>query len=177
MPADRFPSPPLPAGDDWLACSDAPLDAGEASRWVVVPPCGAVVTFCGTARDHAGDRTGVHRLEYEAYDEHVVPVLRAVADGVRGRWPELGRLVLWHRTGSLAVGDVAVVVAVSTPHRDGAFDAARWALDEIKATAPIWKREHHDGGVAWGRCDHRPGHGTTGAVLGGAVPVAEPVRS
>ncbi|MEZ5183420.1 MAG: molybdenum cofactor biosynthesis protein MoaE, partial [Acidimicrobiales bacterium] len=64
-----------PAGDDWLACADAALDPGVASSWVVTPDCGASVTFVGTARDHAGDRTGVRLLEYEAYDEHVVPVL------------------------------------------------------------------------------------------------------
>jgi len=155
------PLPALPPahGDDWLSCVDAPLLAETASSWVVQPRCGAVVTFCGTARDHAGERTGVHLLEYEAYEEHVVPALALVAAGTRARFPDLGRLVLWHRTGALAVTEVAVVVAVATPHRDAAFDAARWAIDELKATAPIWKREHWDGGVDWGRCDHRPGHG------------------
>lgn len=159
-----------PAGDRWLACVDGPLDPGRASSWAVDPRCGAVVTFTGTARDHAGDRTGVHLLEYEAYDEQVVPVLEAVATELRRRWPDLGRVALWHRTGALQVTDVAVVVAVSTPHRDAAFDAARWAIDEVKATAPIWKREHHDGGVDWGRCDHRDQHGTTGPVLGADLP-------
>lgn len=152
-----------PAGDDWLACVDGPLDPGRASAWVVRPDCGASVTFVGTARDHAGDRTGVHLLEYEAYDAQVVPVLRVVAEETRHRFPEVGRLVLWHRTGELAVTDVAVVVAVSTPHRDAAFEAARWAIDEVKATAPIWKREHWaDGHDDWGRCDHREGHDVRG---------------
>lgn len=152
-----------PEGDDWLACADGPLDPAVASAWVVVPHCGAVVTFVGTARDHAGDRTGVHLLEYEAYDEHVVPVLGIVAHEVRRRHPDLGRVALWHRTGGLQVTDAAVVVAVSAPHRDAAFDAARWAIDEVKATAPIWKREHWaDGHDDWGRCDHRAGHDVTG---------------
>ncbi|CAN5128783.1 hypothetical protein BH20ACT3_BH20ACT3_02270 [soil metagenome] len=170
MPPDRpvFPAPPR--DDDWLACVDAPLDVAVASAWVVRPSCGAVVTFCGTARDHAGHRTGVHLLEYEAYEEHVVPVLARVAAEARVRWPDLGRMALWHRTGALEVTDVAVVVAISTPHRDAAFDAARWSIDEVKAAAPIWKREHWDGGVDWGRGDHRSGHGTTGPVLGGTVP-------
>ena len=139
---------------------------------MVEPSCGAVVTFVGTARDHAGERTGVHLLEYEAYEEHVVPVLAKVAAELRSRFPDLGRVVLWHRTGALNVTDVAVVVAVSTPHRDAAFEAARWAIDEVKAAAPIWKREHWDGGVEWGRCDHRAGHGTTGEPVGGAESVA-----
>ncbi|QXC60456.1 molybdenum cofactor biosynthesis protein MoaE [Aquihabitans sp. G128] len=159
MPVDQQPLAAPPAGDDWLACVDAALDPGAAPSWAVVPSCGAVVTFTGTARDHADGRTGVTLLEYEAYEEHVVPVLRTVAAELRRRHPDLGRVALWHRTGALAVTDVAVVVAVSTPHRDAAFEAARWAIDEVKAAAPIWKREHHDGGVDWGRCDHREGHG------------------
>jgi molybdopterin synthase catalytic subunit len=164
--------PPLaaPVGDQWLGCVEAALDPGRATSWVVVPGCGAVVTFTGTARDHAGDRHGVHLLEYEAYEEHVVPVLEQVASDLRARFPDVGRVVLWHRTGALQVTDVAVVVAVSTPHRDAAFEAARWAIDEVKATAPIWKREHWDGGSAWGRCDHREGHGTTGATLADDAP-------
>lgn len=154
-----------PAGDDWLACTDVVLDPGAASTWAVVPSCGAVVTFTGTARDHADGRTGVTLLEYEAYDEQVLPVLERVAAELRRRHPDVGRVALWHRTGPLEVTGVAVVVVVSAPHRDGAFEAARWAIDEVKASAPIWKREHHDGGVDWGRCDHRPGHGSTGGPL------------
>ncbi|MCU1356938.1 MAG: molybdopterin converting factor, large subunit [Acidimicrobiales bacterium] len=150
---------PPPDGRRWLACVDAPLDPQVATEWVIQPSCGAVVTFCGTARDHADGRTGVHLLEYEAYEEQVLPALERVAVATAERHPEVGRIALWHRIGALAVTDVAVVVAVSTPHRDAAFDAARWAIDELKATAPIWKREHHDGGVDWGRCDHRSDHG------------------
>lgn len=164
------PSAPLagvgrssPAGDDWLRCTADPLEVAVASGWVVRPDCGASVTFVGTARDHAGDRTGVHMLEYEAYDEQVVPVLSVVATQTRERFEPVRRLALWHRTGALAVTDVAVVVAVSSAHRDAAFDAARWAIDELKATAPIWKREHWaDGHDDWGRCDHRAGHDVTG---------------
>ena len=166
------PTWPPPAGDDWLACADAALDPGRASAWVVTPDCGASVTFVGTARDHAGDRTGVRLLEYEAYDEHVVPVLAGVAAEVRLRHPEVRRIALWHRTGSLAVTDVAVVVAVASAHRDAAFDAARWAIDEVKATAPIWKREHWEGGHDdWGRCDHRHGHDVRGLHRPPGAPV------
>lgn len=145
---------PPPAGLDWLACVDADLDVSAAARWVVEPSCGAVVTFSGTVRDHSEQATGVERLEYEAYEEHVVPALEAVAADLRARFPYLGRIVIWHRVGSLAVTDTAVVVAVSAPHRGDAFDAARTAIDQVKATAPIWKREHHAGGTHWVRCDH-----------------------
>jgi molybdopterin synthase catalytic subunit len=76
--------------------------------------------------------------------------MEALAREVRGRWPVVGRIVLLHRTGTVALGDAAVVVAVSAPHRAEAFEAARFAIDELKRTVPIWKREAWDGGESWG---------------------------
>ena len=139
-----------PSGDDWIALSEGALPVDEASRWVVQPHCGAVVTFTGTARDHAEGRPGVHRLEYEAYEEPALERMRAVAAEVRRRWPVAGRLVLLHRTGVVEVGATAVVAAASAPHRGEAFEAARFAIDELKRTVPIWKRESWDGGESWG---------------------------
>lgn len=136
--------------DTWIGLSDRPLPVAEASAWAVRPDCGALVLFSGTARDHAPGRDGVYRLDYEAYDEHVVPVLRSVAEQARHRWPVLGRIALLHRVGSLDIGESAVVVAVSAPHRPEAFDAARFCIDTLKETAPIWKRESFAGGEAWG---------------------------
>ena len=74
---------------------------------------------------------------------------RVVAEA-RARWPALGRIAILHRTGALEVTESAVVVAVSAAHRHEAFEAARFCIDEVKATAPIWKREHWAGGVDWG---------------------------
>jgi molybdopterin synthase catalytic subunit len=140
-----------PSDDDtWVGLTADELPVADAAAWVTVPHCGAVALFVGTARDHAGERTGVHTLTYEAYEEQVVPRLSAVAAALRARWPEVGRIVLLHRTGRLAVGDAAVVVAVSTPHRAAAFDAARYGIDAVKATVPIWKKESWDGGESWG---------------------------
>jgi molybdopterin synthase catalytic subunit len=146
---DATVEPPV-AGDDWvaLAASDLPIDT--ASAWVVRADCGATVTFTGTARDHADGRPGVYRLEYEAYEEPALLRLRAVANELRTRWPEVGRVALLHRTGGLAISDAAVVVAVSAPHRAEAFEAARFAIDELKRTVPIWKREAWEGGESWG---------------------------
>jgi len=138
------------SGDDWVALSDAPLPVADASEWIVLPSCGATVTFTGTARDHAEGRPGVHRLEYEAYDEPALARLQAIAAEVRERWPVVGRIALLHRTGVVELGDAAVVVAVSAPHRGEAFDAARFGIDELKRTVPIWKREAWDGGESWG---------------------------
>jgi len=137
-------------GADWVALSDAPLPVAAASAWVVLPGCGATVTFTGTARDHADGRPGVHRLEYEAYDEPALARLRAIVAEVRTRWPMVGRVALLHRTGVVELGDAAVIVAVSAPHRGEAFDAARYGIDELKRTVPIWKRESWDGGESWG---------------------------
>lgn len=137
------------AGDDWLALSADPLPVAAAYEWAVRPGCGAVVLFSGTVRDHAEGRAGVSLLEYEAYEEQVVPVLGEIAAEARRRWPRLGRIVLIHRTGPLRVEDSSVVVTVSAPHRPEAFEAARFGIDALKATVPIWKRETWQDGVGW----------------------------
>ena len=120
-----------------------------ARVWAEHPSCGAVVLFTGTVRDHADGRPGVSKLEYEAYEEQVVPRLAAIAAEARGRAPEVRRLVLLHRVGRLAVGEASVVVVASAPHRGEAFDAARFAIDTLKATVPIWKRETWADGDDW----------------------------
>jgi molybdopterin synthase catalytic subunit len=137
-------------GADWVALSRAELPAAEASRWVVRADCGATVTFTGTARDHAEGRPDVHQLEYEAYDEQAQRRLEEVAAEARRRWPTLGRVALLHRTGIVDIGSAAVVVAVSAPHRAEAFEAARFAIDDLKRTLPVWKRESWAGGESWG---------------------------
>lgn len=123
--------------------------------WVVRRDCGAQVLFTGTVRDHSAGRDGVTALVYEAYAGQVEPRLRAVAREARARWPELGRTVLLHRVGRLELTDCSVAVAVSAPHRPEAFAAARFCIDTLKATAPIWKKEHWAGGEGWGTlaCD------------------------
>ena len=104
----------------------------------------------GVARDHSADRDGVDRLEYEAYESQVAPRLQELATEARRRWPDLGRLVMLHRVGELVVGDSAVVVVASSPHRPDAFAGARFCIDALKATIPIWKRERWDEGESWG---------------------------
>ena len=149
-PRDDRRNDHAPGGDTWVGLLSSSLPVAEVAGWVVRPDCGALVLFSGTARDHAPGRQDVHRLDYEAYDEHVVPVLADVARQARARWPMLGRVAVLHRTGSLAIGESAVVVAVSAPHRAEAFDAARFCIDTVKETAPIWKREAWAGGESWG---------------------------
>lgn len=142
------------ATDDWVMLTSDTLMTDEAARWVVRPSCGAVVSFAGTVRDHAEGRDEVSELEYEAYAEQVEPRLRAIAAVARERWPMIGRIVCWHRIGRLELGEVSVVVASSTPHRPEAFESARFLIDAIKATVPIWKKETWSEGADWSLCDH-----------------------
>jgi molybdopterin synthase catalytic subunit len=139
-----------PEADTWTGLFDGPLPVEAASAWAVLSSCGAVVTFSGTARDHSVGRSGVSRLEYEAYEEQVVPRLDEIASAARLRWSDLGRIALLHRVGVVPIAESAVVVAVSSPHRAHAFDAARFCIDTLKETVPIWKREDWSEGSSWG---------------------------
>jgi molybdopterin synthase catalytic subunit len=136
-------------GLDWLALTAEPLPVGAAYEWAVLPSCGAVVLFSGTARDHADGRTDVVELTYEAYEEHVLPRFAAIAAEIRRSWPTTGRIAVLHRTGALALGESSVVIVVSAPHRAEAFEAARFGIDTLKATAPIWKQERWADGTDW----------------------------
>jgi len=134
---------------EWIELSADPLPVDRVLAWAVRPECGAVDVFCGTVRDHSEGRAGVEVLDYEAYDAMVVPRLEELAAEARRRWPEIGRIALLHRTGPLSVGEVSVVVAVSTPHRAESFEATEWCIDTLKETVPIWKRERWAGGDDW----------------------------
>lgn len=145
----------LPSGTDtWVGIFANPLPTDDVAAWVLSPSCGAVSTFVGTVRDHSEGRTGITRLDYEAHPAMAEARLAVIAEIARRHWPEIGRVAMLHRTGSLVVGDIAVVVAVSTPHRREAFEATSWCIDTLKATVPIWKYEVWDGGEGWGQCTH-----------------------
>lgn len=136
-------------GDDWLGLYAGPLPVDEAIRWATLDACGATVAFTGTVRDHSAGREGVSSLTYEAWEEQVEPVMGSVAAEARTRWPDIGRVVVLHRTGDLGLGEAAVLVVASAPHRGEAFEAARFLIDETKARAPIWKKETWAGGHDW----------------------------
>lgn len=136
----------------WVSVTDEPLDPTGVLSFVEHPQAGASVLFSGTVRDHSPGRMGVTSLEYEAYDSVVESKITEVVDEARDRWPIL-RVAAVHRTGSLAIGESAVLVAVSTSHRADAFPAARYVIDELKHRAPIWKKEHWPGGAEWVRED------------------------
>lgn len=138
-----------PDGDDWLGLARSILPVTEALTWAESSRCGAVVLFSGLVRDHSPGRDAVSGLEYEAYEEEVVPHMVQVVGQLRASWPEVGRVAMLHRIGSLGVGESAVVVVVAAPHRAEAFEAARFAIDTLKASVPIWKRETWAGGQEW----------------------------
>ena len=129
---------------------DGPLPVQAASEWVVHPSCGAVVVFTGTSRDHSAGRENVSLLEYEAYTEQVVPRLDLLVESLRQHWPDVVRVAMLHRVGPVPVTEAAVVVAVSSPHRSAAFEAAKYGIDTLKSTVPIWKKEEWEGGSSWG---------------------------
>ena len=141
-------------GDEWFALTADELPVAKIYEWAVRPECGAVVLFSGTVRDHADGRTDVTSLEYEAYEDAVIPSFKKISDETRVRFPDARRIAILHRTGSLALGESSVVVAVSSAHRPVAFDAARFAIDALKESAPIWKKENWSGGSDWGTGAH-----------------------
>ncbi|HLW44668.1 MAG TPA: molybdenum cofactor biosynthesis protein MoaE [Acidimicrobiales bacterium] len=142
-------SPP-PEGDDWIGLARTALPVEAAVAWATLPHCGAVVSFLGTVRDHAEGREGVEELVYEAYESPARARMAEVVGDARRRWPSVARVAVLHRLGSLGVGDTAVVVVVSAPHRQDAFSAGGHVIDTVKATVPIWKYERWEGGEDWG---------------------------
>jgi molybdopterin synthase catalytic subunit len=131
-----------------MAISREPLDPAAAMAEVGRPQAGAVAVFVGTVRNHSHDHDGVTHLEYEAFEERVLDVIAEVVAEAEERWPILAGVVE-HRVGRVDLGRPAVVVAVAAAHRDAAFDAARYLIDEIKVRAPLWKKEHWPGGGEW----------------------------
>lgn len=139
-----------------VALRNAPPSIDEAVANVSHPGAGAVCVFLGVVRDESAGRPVV-RLDYEAYQAMAVAEMKRIVDELVAEIPE-ARLAVVHRTGTLRVGDVAVVCAASAPHRDEAYRACRALIDRVKARVPIWKREHGPEGAYWvgwedARCD------------------------
>jgi molybdopterin synthase catalytic subunit len=131
-----------------VSLTEEPIQPHLLLAEVATPSAGATVLFLGTARDHSDDVAGVTHLEYDAYREHVEPVLALIVEEAAGKWPILA-VVVEHRVGRVEVGEPSVAVAVSSAHRADAFEAARYVIDELKTRAPIWKQENWPGGSRW----------------------------
>jgi molybdopterin synthase catalytic subunit len=128
-----------------IAVRESELSVDEVRAAVADPAAGGIALFAGTVRDSDHDR-GVSGLSYSAHPS-AVDELRRVAEAIAEKYPVIG-IAAVHRVGDLAIGDLAVVLAVSCPHRAEAFDACRDLIDVLKASVPIWKHQRFDDGSA-----------------------------
>lgn len=108
---------------------------------------GAIDVFIGTVRNKTAERK-VQYLDYEAYDPMAIKEIKKIIKQAQAQWPII-KVAAYHRKGKLIIGDVAVIVAVSTPHRQASFEACQFIIDTLKETVPIWKKEVFDGGEEW----------------------------
>ena len=119
------------------------------TSWVTRPDCGAVVTFIGTARNSSTRDEVIEALEYETSVDLAETRIGQVIEVARSRWPAVGSVAIHHRIGVVRVGEPAVVIALSSPHRHAAFEASQFCIDTVKKCVPMWKREIWPGGSAW----------------------------
>jgi molybdopterin synthase catalytic subunit/molybdopterin converting factor small subunit len=127
--------------------SEQPLDLDAAVREVRGEDAGAIATFVGTVRRRSRGRTVLH-LDYEAYEGMAEQVMAGIAEELKGRY-ELCEIAIHHRVGRVEIGEPSVVVAVSAPHRGDALAACRDAIDTLKESVPLWKKEVYEGGEEW----------------------------
>jgi molybdopterin synthase catalytic subunit len=154
--------PPVSGGTDAVKVSDKfavtfnPITLDEIANRVVTPETGAVALFAGVVRNVSGGKA-VEHLEYEAYKEMAVAKLRRVADEAYRQWPDIVDMAIVQRIGHLDIGETAVVVAVSSSHRnDGCFEACAYAINRLKEIVPIWKKEVGPDGAEWIEGDYLP---------------------
>jgi molybdopterin synthase catalytic subunit len=127
--------------------TDQPIDLAALHASLAAPDRGGITSFVGAVRDHHGGRA-VLRLDYSAYRPMAEAECARIVRETEARWPVA--VALRHRIGALAIGDAAVAIVVAAAHRDAAFAACRYAIEEVKQRVPIWKREYYaDGTVAW----------------------------
>lgn len=135
-----------------LSITPEMLDESAVVASLDASAAGAVVTFVGRVRERSRGHV-VTKLEYEAYPDMALEVFAKIVAETRAAFA-IDDVAIHHRIGTLAVGEVSVAIAVAAAHRGAAFDACRHAIDRLKQIAPIWKKEHFEGGAVW--VDERP---------------------
>jgi molybdopterin synthase catalytic subunit len=130
-----------------LRVTDKPIDLQELVDWVTDPEAGAITTFIGTTRNNNQGRK-VIALDYEAYPEMAEKELARLSGEAKKKW-QICRMAIVHRIGPVQITEPSVMIAVSAAHREAAFAACRFAIEEIKKTVPIWKKEVYEGGEIW----------------------------
>ena len=137
-----------------------PIRAAEIVAHLKAPEDGAVVVFDGIVRNHSGGRTTLY-LDYEAYEPMALGKIREIGAEIRRKFP-IHRIALVHRLGRLEIGETSVFIAISSPHRRAAFDACRLAIDTLKRTVPIWKKEYFADGAVWAEGEVPPAKSFSG---------------
>jgi molybdopterin synthase catalytic subunit len=137
------------SASNWVLVSEEQLSLDALSSWATRKSCGAIVTFSGVVRDNSLAHDNVEALEYETSVELATIRLDEIIAEARHRWPTLVAVGIHHRIGRVDLTETSVIVAVSSPHRAEAFDAARYCIDTLKVGVPMWKREIFEGGSAW----------------------------
>ena len=143
--------PPVSGGEDMIEITRQPLKAEEITAKVRKDTNGAVVTFLGTTRLFAEGRR-VLSLEYEAYEEMALKELEKIRREIQSEW-NIEDIAISHRIGRVDIGEISLVVAVASPHRKEAFLACHQAVDRLKETVPIWKKEMFEDGYHWVACE------------------------
>jgi MoaE-MoaD fusion protein len=137
--------PPVSGGT--FVLTDEPIEPGLVVEQVANDAAGGIATFIGTTRANSRGRT-VHHLEYEGYAGMAEKVMAELAEELKARY-ELCEVAIAHRTGRVDIGGISVVIAVSAPHRQDALAACKDAIDRLKETVPLWKKEVYEGGEEW----------------------------
>jgi molybdopterin synthase catalytic subunit len=136
------------SGDGLFRVTHEAMNADDLVKLVRRDEAGAVALFYGDVRNHSEGRS-VERLEYEAHESMALRKMREVAAETKQRFPDVCGIGVWHRIGTLEIGETSLLVAVSSPHRKDAFEACHWCVDRIKEVVPVWKKEHWSDGSAW----------------------------
>jgi len=142
--------PPVSGGrePDTYRVVTHPLSPEAVAAAVDHPGSGGIAIFSGVVRNETGGRA-VKFLEYEAHAPMAEAKMREIGEAIRGRWPGVKRVAMLHRLGRLEIGESSVLIAVSAAHRAEAFAACQYAIDTLKSTVPVWKKEHFGDGEVW----------------------------
>src|ERR1700676_675261 len=138
---------PVPASSDLILLVREPINASALIEHVRTASDGAVVTFDGCVRDQSHGRRTLY-LDYEAYESMALAKMAEIAAELHTKFP-IDRVAIAHRLGRLEIGETSVFIAVSAPHRAAAFEAWRFAIDTLKRSVPIWKKEYFEDGAVW----------------------------
>lgn len=130
-----------------IQISPSTLNVQECVSWVMSPESGGIDVFIGTVRNVTKGKL-VIKLEFEAYEAMAMREMQKICEAAFNKWP-VQKILIHHRSGTLQIGEIPVIIAVSAAHRAAAFDACRFIIDTLKETVPIWKKEIFEDGDVW----------------------------